>query len=256
MTKNIPPSDGVPHDATLPDNDDAPTMVSLMDELGIVWRDIKTDNMDTETFNSYSGRVGAGLIVVGFALSGIQKYWGPVMWLTYVSLAFLVLSVGCLIFFLLTDGRTMVRELRKLDEDIFFGLGRNMERRFRLCADLRVRYSEEQISFAQAYLAETLAQLKPRVGSLVGPLEKIGIVPLIVSALITFVTTLHQKEIALYWYAGVAVAVFMYVMAFRFMETAYALQRATMLLQAVQTGRKPLSRDATASDQTMQRDAC
>lgn len=215
-----------------------PAMTTLMDELSVVWRDIRSDAQGGPSSSSKPGWFGSGLIMVGLVFAGIEKLWGVSSWLTYASLALLVFSICYLIYFVLTDGRIALRELRNLDQDIFTGIGINMEKRYSLCLDLRQRYSEDQIRFAQAYLLESLAQARPRLSSLVGPLEKIGIVPLVASAIVTFATTLSDKDFSFYWYSGVAIATFMYFMAFRFFETTHAIQRASMLLHAVQAGRE------------------
>lgn len=231
---------------TVPEN--PPAMMTLMDELSVVWRDMKYDAQEDASSTSKSGWLGSGVILVGLALAGIEKVWGVSPWLTYASLALLVFSIGFLIYFVLTDGRIALRELRKLDEDIFTGIGINMEKRYSLCLDLRQRYSEDQIRFAQAYLLESLAQVRLRLSSLVGPLEKVGIVPLVASAVVTLATTLSNKEISFYWYLGVAIAMLMYFMAFRFFETTYAIQRAAMLLHAVQAGREQPAPEAMPVD--------
>lgn len=242
MTTITTATDRVEHAAAQPSEVTAPAtppvMTTLMDELSVVWRDMRSDAQADGSSSSKAGWFGSGVIVIGLGLAGIEKLWGVSQWLNYASLALLAFSIVYLIYFVLTDGRTALRELRKLDEDVFTGIGISMEKRYSLCLDLRERYSEDQIRFAQAYLLESLAQARPRLASLVGPLEKVGIVPLVASAIVTFATTLSDKDFSFYWYSGVTIVMLMYFMAFRFFETAYAIQRASMLLHAVQAGRE------------------
>lgn len=214
----------------------SPNLVSLMDELGIVWRDQRPDADAVSRRTRWLSWVGGVSIGIGLALIAVAQYWIHSMWFVYIALGAMSVAFLCLLIFMMTDGREMLRELRTLDRDLFQSIGEYMQTRYACCLQLRETYTEDQIRFAHAYLRETLAQLRPRMSTFVGPLEKVGILPLVASVIITFTTTLGSKNLSFYWYIGAALGIWCYFLAFRFLETAYLLQRALMLLDATLAG--------------------
>ncbi|HVL10299.1 MAG TPA: hypothetical protein VM512_14250 [Burkholderiaceae bacterium] len=214
----------------------SPNLVSLMDELGIVWRDQRPEAAAVSRRTRLLSWTGGISIGIGLVLIAIAQYWIHSRWLIYTALGTLSVAFSCLLIFMMNDGRVMLRELRTLDRDFFQSIGEYMQSRYVVCVHLRETYTEDQIRFAHAYLTETLAQLRPRIYTFVGPVEKVGILPLIASMVITFTTTLGGKNLSFYWYIGAALGIWCYFLAFRFLEMTYLLQRAMMLLSGALMG--------------------
>ncbi len=209
-----------------------PALTALVEDMGVIWRDDGSD--DNESDVSFSGRwaliTGTALIAIGWSLAVASKYFTS-PWLLYLALAALVVSIASVIYYGFTGGKAILKEVRCLDQDNYGAIGRRMQQRYELAQHIRRTYSAAQIEFAHAYFAATVEQFQVRAGLIVGPLEKIGAIPLLASAIFTFATAVKGNEIPIYWYTGAAIVIMIYLMLMRLMSIAHTIRRIVMVLE-------------------------
>lgn len=175
--------------------------------------------------------VGIGALALGWAgntATTLLKIPIPI----YATLGLLLVGVVATVIASISSAKSTVREWKTMEADVLRDVGRNMARWYETIRSVRRAYTRKQIRFAEDYFAAVAADARLRMAMFVGALEKVGLIPLLGTVVVTIAKSTGSDPFSLFlWYTAAAVAGIFYVIALRFIEIALALERFTVILR-------------------------
>ncbi|MCO4890901.1 hypothetical protein MKD50_16080 [Cupriavidus sp. WGtm5] len=178
-----------------------------------------------------SKAIGIGALALGWAgntATTLLKIPIPI----YVTLGLLLVGVVATVIASISSAKSTVREWKTMETDVLRDVGKNMARWYETIRSVRRAYTRKQIRFAEDYFSAVAADARLRMAMFVGALEKVGLIPLLGTVVVTIAKSTGSDPYSLFlWYTAAAVAGIFYVFALRFIEIALALERFTVILR-------------------------
>ncbi|RAS05009.1 hypothetical protein [Cupriavidus alkaliphilus] len=160
----------------------------------------------------------------------IANRGGPA-WTAYVSLILLLTGTVASVGYGIAGAKGFIKEWRTLEADMLDGAGKRMHLWYETIAKLRATYTPDQMSFAQDYISAVSAQLRSRLGYVIGALDKVGLIPLIGSVAVTLAKFFQEGQLPFIWSEAAIAAGIFYVIALRFIGVTYTLDRLAVILK-------------------------
>ncbi|QEZ45239.1 hypothetical protein D2917_12790 [Cupriavidus oxalaticus] len=188
-------------------------------------------NGEASHVQSLSKGIGIGALALGWAANTattLLKIPIPI----YATLGLLLLGVVATVIASISSAKSAVREWKTMEADVLSDVGKNMVRWYETIHRVRRAYTRKQIRFAEDYFAAVAADARLRMAMFVGALEKVGLIPLLATVVVTIAKFTDSDPFSLFlWYTAAALAGIFYVIALRFIEIALALERFTVILR-------------------------
>ncbi|MCO4862859.1 hypothetical protein MKD38_14320 [Cupriavidus sp. WGlv3] len=188
-------------------------------------------NEEISQVRALSKVIGIGALALGWVANTATTLLNiPIS--NYATLGLLLVGVVATVIASISSAKSTIREWKTMETDVLRDVGKNMARWYETIRSVRRVYTRKQIRFAEDYFAAVAADARLRVAMFVGALEKVGLIPLLGTVVVTMAKSTGSDPFSLFlWYTAAAVAGIFYVIALRFIEIALALERFTVILR-------------------------
>jgi hypothetical protein len=168
------------------------------------------------------------LVVCVFAL-WIYVQWKIALfgWIVGVTL---VTGVSAAAVLVLVGVKATWTEMRNFEREFLASVSSRLVERRAVVVRIGAGFSHQDILFARDYLKSVAVHLRSRISLIVGALDKVGVLPLAVSAAITLLKLREAGTVTVVWVAGTAVLAFFYVLSVHMLDAAYTVERFVVLL--------------------------
>jgi len=216
--------------AILPDQVTS-TVSSLIEELRMVmstWEE--TDWKKSSGYRrwlSWGGLGGMSLALFGTLATQL----GAPAWVAYLSFVSLLVGTVASVATGIANARAFLMEWRSIEADMLDAASKRMQLWHEVIVKIRERYTPDQARFAQDYVSAVCTQIRARLSYVVGPLDKVGLIPLLASAALALYKFFQEWQLPFVWCAATAVAGILYLVALRFIEVTFTLERLGVILK-------------------------
>lgn len=174
-------------------------------------------------------RISVVTLVAGW-LSSVLTSLGYAPQLALWALLILLCGVISTVIIGAPSAIRSVREWNTLEADTIAAVGRNLTRWHTTILQIRETYSQDQLSFGRRYVSEVASQLRGRLAFIIGAFEKVGAIPLVATTAFALANFNKGGTTYLWWCTAAAIAGLFYIMALRFAEVAFTLERLALIL--------------------------
>lgn len=148
-------------------------------------------------------------------------------WIVGVTL---VVGVSAAAVFVLVGVKATWAEMRDFERGFLTSVSSRLVERRAVVVRIGSGFSYQDILFARDYLKSVAIHLRSRISLIVGALDKVGVLPLAVSAAITLLKLKEAGTVTVVWVAGTVVLTFFYVLSVHMLDAAYTVERFVVLL--------------------------
>ena len=194
---------------------------------------VLTDNNGAEPPPSAIHQWSQWIALTNLALC-VLSLWIYVQWkivfFGWIVGATLVVGVSAAAVFVLVGVKATWAEMRNFERAFLASVSSRLVERRAVVARIGSGFSRQDILFARDYLKSVAAHLRSRISLIVGALDKVGVLPLAVSAAITLLKLKEAGTVTVVWVAGTAVLAFFYMLSVHMLDAAYTVERFVVLL--------------------------
>lgn len=148
-------------------------------------------------------------------------------WIVGVTI---VIGVSAAAVLVLVGVKATWTEMRNFEREFLSSVSSRLVERRAVVVRIGAGFSHKDILFARDYLKSVATHLRSRISLIVGALDKVGVLPLAVSAAITLLKLREAGTVTVVWVAGTAVLAFFYVLSVHMLDAAYTVERFVVLL--------------------------
>ncbi len=219
----------------LPDRERGPTLDNLINELRTAKSDWEpSHDKASRGYSKYLFLGGLGGILLAW-IGTVAVGWGAPAWTVYPALVALLFGTIAVVAASISNAIGFAREWRTLESDMLDGTGKKMGAWYEEISRIGGTYTPDQIHFAQDYIAQACSQIRARSSYIIGALDKVGLVPLLASVALALSKFFQEGQLPFLWCTAAAVAGLFYVIALRFIDMAFTLERFSVLLKHAAT---------------------
>lgn len=211
---------------------DAPTLEALMVELRAVVL-AGQDGKSSGSTPRYQNRLLCACLAAMLCawVTAVAAERGAPVWVSYLSLGALVFGALAAVGSGVSSAKGFLQEWKTVEVDMLEGVSKRMSVWYGTISTIRKTYTTDQIHFAQDYVTAVSSQLRSRLACFVGALDKVGVIPVVASASVALIK-FHQDGVPSFiWLTATSIAVFFYVLALRFLDVAFTLERLAVILK-------------------------
>ncbi|MCP3020347.1 hypothetical protein [Cupriavidus basilensis] len=118
-----------------------------------------------------------------------------------------------------------------MEASMLAGVSERMCLWYETITKIRDTYAPDQIAFAQDYVTAVSSQVRSRLSYLIGALDKVGLIPLLASVALALAKFIQDGQLPLLWCTAAVVAGIFYLIALRFFDVAFTLERLAVILK-------------------------
>ena len=169
--------------------------------------------------------VGTGAGVVAWS-----KVWQSEvpLWVAGISLVVAAIVAPVNVF---VGVRETWADLKGLEVDLLRSLSKRLTQRRNLVLEIGMAFSYQEITFARDYLRCVATQTRSRIGLVVGAIDKVGVLAIIGSVIVTLIKLPDQGRLSYTLYAGTVVGVFFYMIFAHMWATVSSYEHHVVLLE-------------------------
>lgn len=194
---------------------------------------VLADNCDAESTPSPLHQWSQWIALTSLVLCALSLWiyvqWKIVFfgWIVGVTL---VTGVSAAAVFVLVGVKATWAEMKNFERGFLTSVSLRLVERRAVVVRIGSGFSHQDILFARDYLKSVAVHLRSRISLIVGALDKVGVLPLAVSAAITLLKLKEAGTVTVVWVAGTAVLAFFYVLSVHMLDAAYTVERFVVLL--------------------------
>lgn len=207
----------------------SPPIDRLLADLHQVVIDSQSDSLGSAKSTGLLYRVSSLTLVAGWlatVLTSIGFYPKLAPWALTVLLCGIVSTVGLGA----PSWIRAIREWKSLEADTVAAVGRNLARWHHAILQIRATYTHDQLTFSKRYVSDVASQLRGRLAFIIGAFDKVGAIPLIGTTAFALANFNKGGTPYVMWCTAAAAAGLFYVIAIRFAEVAFTLERFALIL--------------------------
>lgn len=194
---------------------------------------VLADNSDAESAPSPLHRWSQWIALTSLVFC-VFSLWIYVQWkiafFGWIVGVTLVTGVSAAAVLVLVGVKATWTEMKNFEREFLSSVSSRLVERRAVVVRIGSGFSHQDILFARDYLKSVAVHLRSRISLIVGALDKVGVLPLAVSAAITLLKLKEAGTVTVVWVAGTAVLAFFYVLSVHMLDAAYTVERFVVLL--------------------------
>lgn len=194
---------------------------------------VLTDSNNAESAPSPIHEWSQWIALINLVLC-LLSLWIYVQWkivfFGWIVGATLVVGVSAAAVFVLVGVKATWAEMRNFEREFLASVSSRLVERRAVVVRIGSGFSRQDILFARDYLKSVATHLRSRISLIVGALDKVGVLPLAVSAVVTLLKLREAGTVTVVWVAGTTVLALFYVLSVHMLDAAYTVERFVVLL--------------------------